>query len=404
MGCQRFIDNEKVSEDRYSRTIHIHALSLTGIQTPLDQQYAQFKSNELTPFQYDVPSQVLRNGATRFMGAYQRYFKGLAERPTYKKKAGRQTVWLTNELFLFEPTGTNFRKQGKTITGHRLLLGTRAKSLGELKFKAHSGYGMPATITITRSAGKWYVSFSYDKALAAVSEEELIAYYGAMTETQLDTIALGMDRGVAIPVATSIKGSSYDLTGEQKHRLHVQEIRRKRYQRQMARREKGSNRQKRIAQKIAGCHAYAANVRHDFAHKASRRIVDSEAEVFVFEDFKVKNMTRAPKPKNAGNGRCLPNGAAAKAGLNRSILESAWGKVRQFTAYKASKANKLVIAVPPDGTSQKCSKCSHTHPDNRISQALFVCQNCGFAENADYNASLVIKKTGIRMLLDSGIQ
>ena len=96
----------------------------------------------------------------------------------------------------------------------------------------------------------------------------------------------------------------------------------------------------------------------------------------------------------SGNGKNLPNGAAAKAGLNKSILESAWGKVRQLTAYKASKANKLVIAVPPDGTSQECSKCSHTHPDNRISQSLFVCQNCGFTENADYNASLVIKKPG----------
>jgi hypothetical protein len=109
------------------------------------------------------------------------------------------------------------------------MLGTKTKSLGELKFKAHSGYGMLATITITRSAGKWFVSFSYDKALAAVSEEDLIAYYCAMTETQLDTIALGMDRGVVIPVATSVKGSSYDITGEQKHRLRVQEIRRNRY-------------------------------------------------------------------------------------------------------------------------------------------------------------------------------
>src|SRR5512143_1834160 len=171
----------------------------------------------------------------------------------------------------------------------------------------------------------------------------------------------------------------------------------------MARREKGSNRQRRTAQKIAGCHAYAANIRHDFAHKVSRKIVDSEAEVFVFEDLKVKNITRAPKPKKSGNGRYLPNGAAAKSGLNRSILESAWGKVRQFTAYKAIRANKLVIAVPPNGTSQECSKCSHTHPDNRISQSLFVCQNCGFTENADYNASLVIKKTEIRMLLDDGI-
>ena len=111
--------------------------------------------------------------------------------------------------------------------------------------------------------------------------------------------------------------SAYEriFSGEQKHRLSLQEIRRKRYQRQMARREKGSNRQKRTAQKAASCHAYAANVRHDLAHKASRKIVDSEAEVFVFEDLKVKNMTKAPKPRKSGSGKNLPNGAAAKQAL-----------------------------------------------------------------------------------------
>jgi len=53
MGCQRFIYNAKVSEDRYFRTFRNHSLSLTGIQTPVDQQYAQFKSTELTPFPCD---------------------------------------------------------------------------------------------------------------------------------------------------------------------------------------------------------------------------------------------------------------------------------------------------------------------------------------------------------------
>jgi putative transposase len=60
--------------------------------TPVDQQYTQFKNEDLTSFLYDVPSQVLCSGAVRFMGAMQRFWIGLAERPTYKKKSGRQTV------------------------------------------------------------------------------------------------------------------------------------------------------------------------------------------------------------------------------------------------------------------------------------------------------------------------
>jgi putative transposase len=140
-------------------------------------------------------------------------------------------------------------------------------------------------------------------------------------------------------------------------------------------------------------------VRNDFAHQVSRTLVNSGNEVFVFEDLKIKNMTRAPKLDKDGNGKFVRNGAKAKAGLNKAILASAWGKVRQFTTYKARRAGKLVIVVPPHHTSQECSRCSHTHPDNRQEQAVFVCQNCGFTAHADSNAADVIKRRGIRMLL-----
>lgn len=62
IGCQRFIYNAKVQEDRYFRAFARTALSLTGTKPPVDQCYAQFKT-PLTPWLKDVPSQILRNGA-----------------------------------------------------------------------------------------------------------------------------------------------------------------------------------------------------------------------------------------------------------------------------------------------------------------------------------------------------
>ncbi len=408
IGCQRFIYNAKVSEAKYFRTFRNHSLSLTGIQSPIDQQYAQFKDKELTPFLYNVPSQILRNGATRFMGAQQRFWKGLSERPTFKRKSGRQTVWLTNELFRFVPIVKGKSKHSEITYEHKLVLGTKKHALGELCFKAHTEYGLPSTVTITREAGKWFLSFSNEKQGVCISEEDLIAYYASMPADKLNEVAVGMDRGVVLPAAMS-DGTSHDFTPEQKTNLAAKELRRKRYERQMANRVKGSGRWKRSVGHVTSCHAVAANIRNDFAHKASRKIVDSEAEIIVFEDLKIKNMTKAPKPKKAGTqtntrtnaktSKYLPNGAAAKAGLNKAILESAWGKVKTFITYKARRANKLVIAVPPRGTSQECSKCSHTHPDNRLTQATFVCQNCGFTENADFNASCTVKNRGITMLI-----
>jgi putative transposase len=222
----------------------------------------------------------------------------------------------------------------------------------------------------------------------------VIEYYAAMTEEELARVTYGIDRGVITPVSGS-DGEQHDFSDVQKARIKKKERRKKHYQKQMAKRQRGSKRRRKANSAISCSSRYIANVRSDFAHKASRALVDSGHEVFVFEDLKVGNMTRKAAPKKDSSGRYIKNGAKAKAGLNRAILNSAWGKVRQYTAYKARRANKLVIDVQPQYTSQECSRCSHTHPDNRRTQAVFECQNCGFTTNADTNAAVVIKQRGI---------
>lgn len=49
-------------------------------------------------------------------------------------------------------------------------------------------------------------------------------------------------------------------------------------------------------------------------------------------------------------------------------------------------------SVLPFNTSIECSKCGHIEKGNRLSQESFVCQNCGYSDNADNNASKVILK------------
>ncbi|MGO9612992.1 MAG: helix-turn-helix domain-containing protein [Dissulfurispiraceae bacterium] len=137
IGCQRFVYNSKVEEDLYFRTFRNNALTLTGVQAPIDQQYSQFKDDELTPWLFEVPSQILRNGAYRFMQAYARFFKGLSQRPSRKKRHGRQTVLLTKELFQFMPTGQTTEVNEGLVKEHRLIIGTERFMVGELKFTAH---------------------------------------------------------------------------------------------------------------------------------------------------------------------------------------------------------------------------------------------------------------------------
>ena len=84
-------------------------------------------------------------------------------------------------------------------------------------------------------------------------------------------------------------------------------------------------------------------------------------------------------------------------GLNKAILSKGWYKLVLFSTYKAKRENKVVFKVSPHYTSQECADCGHTQPENRVTQASFVCCSCGHAENADLNAAKVIKKRAIKL-------
>jgi putative transposase len=407
MGCQRFIYNAKVGEERYFRTFQRNTLALTGVYPPSDQRYSQFKDKELTPFLYEVPGEILRNGAVRYQQALSRYQQRLAGRPVFKRKSSRQSVWITSELFRFEE-----RPEG----GHRLILGRGRKVWGEIPFTAHLPYRVPNSIVISRQGGKWFVSFSYEDNIAEPEEADILARYTGMSFAEIQGKTEAFDRGVAKPFADST-GRVFDFSPEQKTNLERLEKRRKHYERQMARCTKRSNRHAKKAGHIARLHGRATNVRRDFAHQSSFVLANSATEVFVGEDLKVRNMVKAPAPRmqidaatgeiaTAKNGtiKYQKNGRRAKAGLAKSILASCWGQTWTYLQYKARRKGKLTIKVPPHHSSQECAACGHTHPDNRLDQGTFRCTHCDHADNADRNAAKVLKQRGIAMLLAGEIK
>ncbi len=394
IGHQRFIYNAKVSEDRYYWAFAKKAVSLSGTPVPVDQEYARFIGPE-TSWLREVPSQILRNGAVRWKQAMGRFFSGLARKPVFQRKDGRQSVWITSELFRFR---TNDETQFE-----ELILGTKKFPVGVLPFKAHTPYSRPASLHVSVEAGKWFVSFSSDDGLPEPKEEDTISWLRMFSEEELEGKTLGFDRGVTIPVMAS-DGRRIDFSSVQKIRMEKKERAKKRWQRKLSRQVKGSNNRKESKTRLSRTFEYAKNVRKDVIHKATHDLVsDPDRTLFVVEDLKVKNMTKRPEPKQEDSGGYAKNGARAKAGLNWAILSSCWGLFVVLLSYKARRSGKLVIKVSPQFSSQECARCGHIHPDNRPSQAGFVCQRCGLADNADLNASRVIAKRGIRLLLEGKV-
>ena len=63
MGCARFIWNAKCEEERYYTRFARRYFPI-GTYAPVDQKYSQFKNKMLSPWLYEVPSQILRNSAS----------------------------------------------------------------------------------------------------------------------------------------------------------------------------------------------------------------------------------------------------------------------------------------------------------------------------------------------------
>ncbi|MBB4861269.1 putative transposase [Pseudomonas nitritireducens] len=386
IGCARLIYNAKVSEMQYFRTFSRKALGAG--QAVIDQAYSQFKDAELTPFLSEVPSQILRNSAVQFMNGWQRFLKGLASPPTHKRKGERDSVHLTNELFRFVDEGL-------------IEIGTKRFPVGTLRFTQHREITEPKSIIVSRKAGRWYVSFNFEDATLAPPRprDEILADLSHLDEAQLTAMTWAGDRGVRDMLHGS-DGQVFHLTVSAVAKNRRRELTKRRLQRRLARQQKGSRRRDKTKRRIAHISSGQAEVRRDFAHQTSRKLVDSPYQVFVFEDLKITNMTRRPKPKqDEATGEYLPNGAAAKAGLNRSILQSCWGNIVLYTHYKAERANKVTIKVHPHFSSQTCSQCGHTSSENR-SGKQFSCTSCGFKADADANASAVLRARGAKHIID----
>ena len=97
---------------------------------------------------------------------------------------------------------------------------------------------------------------------------------------------------------------------------------------------------------------------------------------------------RMPFKSSKAIARFVP--LAVNKAVRKLIGKWAFYELAQFIQYKAKLYGVPVFFVNPRYTSQTCSNCGYVSKNNRKSQSLFICEKCGFSENADINASFNI--------------
>jgi putative transposase len=163
-------------------------------------------------------------------------------------------------------------------------------------------------------------------------------------------------------------------------------------QQRVARRQKESKRRGKAVAILAKAYQTVRRKRADFHHKTALMLMRQYDTIYV-EDLQVANMVRRPVPKPHGQGGYLPNGAAAKTGLNKSIHDAGWYGFHMILTCKAAWAGKQVVAVPPAYTSQVCSGC-RALVRKSLSVRTHICPECGLILDRDVNGARNVQWLG----------
>ena len=307
------------------------------------------------------PSQSLQQANKDLDQAFKNFFSGRGY-PNFKKKGINDSFRLPQGITLMDQLS---KKAGQI----------KLPKLDIVRFtKSREIEGRIRNLTISKACQKWHISFSCEVDIPKPKSTP-------QSETGIDrgitTFAQCSD-GTTIPGISPLKKNLKGL---------------KRLQKELSRKKKFSRNFHKTKLKIQKLHNHIVNIRRDFLHKISTQLAKSHS-LIVMEELKAKDMSRSAKGTKEKPGRNVK----AKSGLNRSILDQGWSMFQQLLSYKLSWQGKKLLLIDPKYTSRLCRICGYAGRENRKTQQVFECQNCGYTQDADLNASINILAEGHSVL------
>jgi putative transposase len=207
------------------------------------------------------------------------------------------------------------------------------EAVGRVKVRQHRPVvGRVKTLQLKREHRRWYVIVVTD------IEAMLLPATGR---------SVGVDLGVARFLTTSdgqIIANPRFLDAAQERIANLQ--------RRKARARPGSGNRRRLRRALAKEWRRLRNQRRDFHHQTARALIDT-CDALALEDLRVAAMTATA----AGTVEHPGRNVAAKAGLNRSILDVGWGQFTSILVAKAESAGRRIVLVHPACTSIDCHAC-----------------------------------------------
>ncbi len=339
-GCCRVVWNDSLalcnSADKLPSNGYLQKTDLT-----------QAKKLEQREWLAEVSNIPLQQSIADLGVAWKNYFyslkgkrKGLkVHRPKFKKRNGKQSA--------------RFRKGGFSIKHGKVYLAR----IGRIKVVwSRELPSLPSSVTIIKdAANRYFASFvvEVDPAILPDNGQSVGVDLGI---TDFATLSTGEKVKAPKPLKNNLR------------KLH-------KAQRKLARKKKGSKRRELARRKVARIHARISDIRNDFLHKLSTRIV-RENQTIVLEDLKVSGMMKNRK-------------------LSRAISDLGWRSFRTMLEAKSEMYGRDFRVISRwEPTSQRCSCCGQIGGKKELSVREWTCLFCGAVHDRDENAAINIKVAG----------
>ncbi len=315
------------------------------------------------PWYAHVYRSVLNQMLRQLDAAFQNFFKHGRGYPAFKRRAHYRS-------FTYPPGCVQFKGSAVRLPG-----------IGWMRFFNSRPFPdgfQQKSVTVRRKADGWHISVRLEDATVPVT----LLPNDVKTAVGID---LGIHKLMALSTGETIANPNFYQHQERRRRIR---------QRRVSRKNKGSKNRAKAYKRLAKLEHRVACQREDMqwklAHKLTRKF-----DLIVFEALNIKAMKARCKPKvDEATGKYLKNRQSIKVGLNRAISNAAWGELKMKVRVMAAKSGVIVHEVNPRHTSQKCSECGYVSSTNRDKER-FVCEECGFAADADIQASVNILNRGL---------
>ena len=353
LGCYRVVYNQCLNRK-------IESYKNDGITENLST-LGQFVHHELLKndnfiWLREQNTKVLKQAVKDMLSAYKNFFKQHSGYPKFKSKHDNK------QSCRFELGAISKRN---VYTDYKISLA----NIKNVKFKCNKKYVeyLEKHKNCIRQAtlkhlpcGEYYLSILVDGDL--------------MHQVKETDNKIGIDLGVKDFVITS--------EGEVFNNLHFKKSETKKIkklQKQLSRKQKGSNNRNKSRIKLAKVYKKINDKKQYYLHSVSNSLID-ENQVICMEDLNVKGMSK-------------------NHNLAESILEMNFGEFRRLLEYKAFWYNRRIVFVGRFYPSSKtCHNCGYVNKELTLNDRDWVCPQCGNAISRDHNAALNILDEGMRII------